>query len=427
MRMFAALVLLPLLGSATSQEGGDAIVEKPRSRGATVSVQAKEHGIDWGPLLKQSLFFTTIQHSFRLATEPGTREGFRGSYWRGWGQSVRSMHGWADGDPFYVNYVGHPLQGSTSGYLFVQNDPAYRDVQFGLNRRYWRSRMRAMAFAWAYSTQFEIGLLSEAMIGKIQATPPQQGFVDHVVTPTIGVGAFMVAEDMLDRYVIRWFESRVRNPYARMMMRGWLNPARSMANMLRFEAPWRRDFRGAIFTENPLAAERESPPETVSFTEPMSDTAPFEFTADARFLRFSTRRAGGLCAGGGATGAFRLSPTWQLLADVGGCKLAPVNEPRGGDLMLYAIGPRWTAEHPRWRPHFQMLVGGQKATLAKQETENAFAVGAGAGIDVRLNRAVALRLANLEYRHAWMNDPRMRDYRTSIRLSSGLVLQMGSW
>lgn len=412
---------------AGTEQGGDSVIEKLPGHGGSIARKPKLDRVDWGALARESMLFAGIQHSFRLMTEPGTREGFRGSYWRGWARSAASMHGWRDGDPFYVNYVGHPMQGATSGYLFVQNDPEYREEQFGMNRRYWRSRMRAMGFAWIYSTQFELGLLSEAMIGKIQATPPQQGFVDHVITPTIGVGGFMVAEDVLDRYVIRWFETRVENPYARMMMRGWLNPARSMANMLRGKAPWYRDSRGGILDPNPLASERGRPTEAVGFFEPMRENAPYEFSADARFLRFTGPASGGVCAGAGAVAALRLSTSWQAVADVGGCKLAPNRGQRAGDLMFYGGGPRWTLARERWRPHFQIIAGGQKVTLDQGDDKNAFALGAGGGVDVRLNRAIALRLANFEYRHAWMRQPGMEDYRTSVRFSSGLVLQMGSW
>jgi len=420
-------LVISIICWAETEQGDDSVIEKASGQGGTITRKPKLDKVAWSALARQSMLFTSIQHGFRLATEPGTREGFRGSYWRGWARSAASMHGWRDGDPFYVNYVGHPLQGATSGYLFVQNDPEYREEQFGMNRRYWRSRMRAMGFAWIYSTQFELGPFSEAMIGKIQATPPQQGFVDHVITPTVGVGGFMVAEDILDRYFIRWFETRVENPYARMMVRGGLNPSRSMANLLRGKVPWYRDSRGGILDPNPLASERSRPTETVGFFEPMRENAPYEFSADARLLRFTGPSSGGVCAGAGALAAMRLSASWQALADVGGCKLAPNEGQRAGDLMFYGGGPRWTLSRERWRPHFQLILGGQKVTLSQGDDKNAFALGAGGGVDVRLNRAIALRLANFEYRHAWMNHPGMEDYRTSVRFSSGLVLQMGSW
>lgn len=165
----------------------------------------------------------------------------------GYVNSVTNLHGWADGDPIMVNYVGHPMQGSVSGDIWIQNDPKYRTAEFGRNRRYWVSRLRAATFAWAYSEQFEIGPISEASIGHVQNYFPQQGFVDHVITPAVGFG-WMVAEDFLDRYVVKRIEAWTTNRCAlrplrviRMVARGGLNPSRSFANAMAFREPWHRD------------------------------------------------------------------------------------------------------------------------------------------------------------------------------------------
>ena len=154
--------------------------------GNSVAQTVQAEGVQWGSLFRQSGYFLGIQHGFRMATEPGTRKGMKGPFFNGWYDSVASLHGWSDGDPFLVNYVGHPMQGAVAGYIWVQNDTQYRKAQFGANRKYWKSRLRAAAFTWAYSTQFELGPLSEASLGKIQNSHPQQGLVDHVITPVAG-------------------------------------------------------------------------------------------------------------------------------------------------------------------------------------------------------------------------------------------------
>jgi hypothetical protein len=200
-------------------------------------------GFEWAPALRQANTFLGIQHLFRVATEPGTREGLKGPFWRDYARSIRSLHGWGDGDPFYVNYVGHPMQGAITGFIAAQNDPRYRRVEFGRSRHYWASRLRAMAFAAAYSEQFELGPFSEATIGNIQMVPPATGVVDHVITPTVGLG-WMVAEDALDRYVVRRFERMTGRPVMRILVRGVLNPSRSFSNVLRGKYPWYRDDRG---------------------------------------------------------------------------------------------------------------------------------------------------------------------------------------
>ena len=71
--------------------------------------------------------FLTVEHVFRYATEYGTRDAFDTPFWPGYFDSVQSLHGWADGDPFLVNYVGHPMQGAVAGFIWQHNDRAYRD------------------------------------------------------------------------------------------------------------------------------------------------------------------------------------------------------------------------------------------------------------------------------------------------------------
>src|SRR5262249_53825508 len=153
----------------------------------------------------------------RWATEPGTRSGGIGlgsSYRR----SLGNIHGWADGDPFYVNYIGHPIQGAVAGRLYLLNDARFHRTEFGMSREYWKGKLRATVFAWAFSEQFEIGPISEASVGHIQAYFPQQGLVDHVVTPTAGL-IWMLGEDAVDRYFIRPLEDRTANKWARLALR----------------------------------------------------------------------------------------------------------------------------------------------------------------------------------------------------------------
>ena len=68
------------------------------------------------------------------------------------------------------------------------------------------------------------------------------GFVDFVVTPTGGMG-MVVAEDWLDRYVVKPLESRTQSAGKRRFYRTLFNPQRSFANVLRGKLPWHRDTR----------------------------------------------------------------------------------------------------------------------------------------------------------------------------------------
>lgn len=205
----------------------------------------REDSFHWRPALVQSGLFLGIQHAFRLATEPGTREALKGPFFRDWLRSVKRTSGWGDGDPFIVNYVGHPMMGAVTGYIQIQNDPPGRSAQFGRSEEYWKSRMRALAWSLAYDVQFELGPASEASLGNVGLQPGTSGVVDLVVTPLAGL-AVIALEDALDRHVIRRLEAKSDNRVWKLLVRSVLNPDRSFANMLRFRVPWHRDGRPGV-------------------------------------------------------------------------------------------------------------------------------------------------------------------------------------
>lgn len=192
----------------------------------------------WGAAFEQSLLFLSVQHGYAL-TQPKTRRELGGNFFKDYARSVRSLHGWGDGGKFFTNYVAHPMQGSLMGFVQVQNDPAGSRLRFGRSGQYWRSRMKALAWSAAWSTQFEIGPLSQASIGNV-GLHGKQTYVDLVITPTGGLG-MLVMEDALDRYVIGRIERHTNNRYVRILSRMVLNPTRSSANLLRFKKPWHRD------------------------------------------------------------------------------------------------------------------------------------------------------------------------------------------
>ena len=414
-----------------------------------------EKGVDWAGLLRASGRFLAIEHTFRLLTEPGTRSGLEGSFFGNYARAVGNLHGWADGDEFYVNYVGHPMQGSVAGFLFVGNDRAYRRAEFGRNRLYWRSRLRAAAFMWAYSEQFEIGLFSEASIGAIQASFPQQGFVDHVVTPAIGLG-WMITEDTVDRYLIERIEGASANRFLRLAARSALNPSRTFANVLQGNVPWHRDTRAGILSyvandRRNQTAERPPAPENRDVPGP----APFEFATKVEQNLYPA--AGISCLGGAGSAALRLSENWQFVTEIGGCKMLGLENNLSGDSLIYMIGPRWRSrDWGRWSANLQVLVGGNKLTeermypqlkskleaAAAQDPRstppahsdytdeiatNGFALKSGGGVNYKLNAALTLRVAELMYQHSWTSPLWGRSYNGSVSFSSGLVLRMGTW
>lgn len=412
--------------------------------------ESEERGIAWKGLLLQSGLFLTAQHAFRLATEPGTRAGLKGPFFEGYLDAVGNLHGWSDGDPFYVNYIGHPMQGAVAGFIWTHNDRTYRRAEFGKNREYWVSRLRAGAFAYVYSLQFELGPISEASIGKVQRDYPQQGWVDGGITPSIGL-AWMIGEDAIDKYIILPLEGRYHNKVLRAIFRGTLNPSRTFANVMSFKSPWHRDTRPQVgkydaksFSHVPVG---RTPP------KPTSGVAPFEFEMNFRAERYLD--VDGSCVGGGAAGAIRLAPAWQLVGDMGGCTLLGLPKNVTGDSYTFLTGPRWVPlPRGRWIPYLQFLLGANKVTqeyedpAAKAQFQrthtgvyespvrpdylhyverSGLVMQAGGGIDYRLNQAIQLRIARLEFRHSWASPLAGRDYGRSLQFTTGLLIRVGTW
>ncbi|MFN2501620.1 MAG: hypothetical protein ABR530_06375 [Pyrinomonadaceae bacterium] len=192
----------------------------------------------WGPAIKQSLLFLAVQHSYAL-TQPKTRRSLRGPFLKDYFRSVRSLSGWEDGGRFFTNYIAHPMQGSFLGFIQVQNDPSGRNQSISGSPHYWKSRLKALAWSAAWSTQFEIGPISQASIGNV-GLYGKQTYVDIVMTPTAGL-AMLLAEDTLDKYVVRRIERHMNNFYLKILLRMILNPTRTVANVVRFKTPWYRD------------------------------------------------------------------------------------------------------------------------------------------------------------------------------------------
>ncbi len=198
----------------------------------------RAEGFRWRSAIGQTMMFLAIQHGYAF-TQPKTREAIKGKFWKDYVKSVKSLHGWADGGRFFTNYIAHPMQGSFLGYLQIQNDPKGLKQKFGTSGDYWRSRLKAMAWAAAWSTQFEIGPLSQASIGNV-GLKGKQTYIDIVVTPTVGT-AWLIGEDAVDRFIMERIERSTDNFYAVIFSRMLLSPTRTIAILFRFKTPWHRD------------------------------------------------------------------------------------------------------------------------------------------------------------------------------------------
>ena len=200
---------------------------------------ARGRGFNYRGAFTQSLLFLAVQHGY-ATTQPKTREALKhGAFWRDYADSVKSLRGWDDGGRFFTNYLAHPMQGAFTGHIYVQNSPQALREQFSMSPKYWQTRMKALLWTTAWSTQFEIGPISQASIGNV-GLKGKQTWEDIIVTPTAGT-AMLIGEDAIDRYVIKNIERRTDNLYIKIFARMLLNPTRNFSNLLRFREPWYRD------------------------------------------------------------------------------------------------------------------------------------------------------------------------------------------
>ena len=201
--------------------------------------------MQWGRVVRQTLSFQGIQHSFFM-TQQKSRAGLKGPWIRDWFDSASSPFvepHWSDGGSFLINYIGHPMGGSTYAYIYRQNDPSAMRMEFG-GAGYGTHLAKAMGISALSSVQWEIGPFSESSLENVGKPPDRykMAWIDFVITPTVGV-AWMAGEDALDRYVIQKLERKIDSATGRVIIRVLLNPTRSMANLVAGQKPWTRHGR----------------------------------------------------------------------------------------------------------------------------------------------------------------------------------------
>ena len=227
---------------------------KPQNACAKAAVAGEKTGaeckVNWTRMTRESVTFMGMQHWMNKSTYKGE---LKGPFVRDWFSAVANTRfsRWTDGDPFIVDYVGHPMSGATYARTFIQNDPKGASLELGMNKAYWKSRAKGMAWAAFWSTQWEIGPVSEASLGNLGnfkyasnatgAITNGTGLTDFVTTP-VGGTLWVVGEDAIDKFVTKRLDRKYKNPVALLGI-SVLTPTRSVANLLRFKAPWYRESR----------------------------------------------------------------------------------------------------------------------------------------------------------------------------------------
>jgi opacity protein-like surface antigen len=149
------------------------------------------------------------------------------------------------------------------------------------------------------------------------------------------------------------------------------------------------------------------------------------------------------CAGGGGTIAYNVSSVVGIAADMGGCKyfgntVPALSAKLSGSDFTYLFGPRFTYRNSsKFQPFFEVNFGGNRLKLSCNNntacngtsySKNAFALTAGGGFDVKLNKKFAIRLIQAEYLYTRFGNSCQlalcsnNNNQNSFRLKSGLVV-----
>ncbi len=228
------------------------------------TTHARECRVHWRQLLITSSVFNAFQNAGNLYTGYWYRwETTHGPWFQRWFDSVTQWRWdrWSDDNPFLDDYVGHPMMGGITNYMWIQNDPKSMTVEFGNTPEYWRSRMRATLYSTAYSFEWKFGPFGEAGVGHNGdhffhdrgTYTNETGWVELVTTPVGGL-LWTMAEDAVDKHLVRKMEQKPHGAIALTAI-SVLTPARATANIFRFRPPWYRDGRqvkaSSFFSEPP--------------------------------------------------------------------------------------------------------------------------------------------------------------------------------
>ena len=139
--------------------------------------------------------------------------------------------------------------------------------------------------------------------------------------------------------------------------------------------------------------------------------------------------------GGSGSVAYNLNNWFGLVGDFGGYKASNV-EGTGLDLTIfsYQFGPRIS-----WRKNNRLtlfghvLVGGARgsgsllapALGGSSQSENVFALTSGGGMDINLNRRLAVRVFQAEHFFTKFTNT-TNNRQNNLRLSAGIVIHLGS-
>ena len=245
--------------------------------------KARECRVHWHQLIIEGSLYNAFQDMGNLYTGYWYR--YETTHGKWWDRYIASVDGWRwdrweDNNPWLDDYVGHPMMGSITNYMWIQNDPKGMTVEQANDWIYWRSRLRALAFSTAFSFWWKFGPTGEAAIGHNGdhyfydkgVLTNETGWVELVTTPLGGL-AWTLGEDALDKHLFRKIAAKPHRPVT-LLLASFLTPSRATANIFRFRPPWYRDayqVKARTFWSDPAGSdESDGPP--VGDDPPSTDT-----------------------------------------------------------------------------------------------------------------------------------------------------------
>lgn len=190
---------------------------------------------------KEALFFVFTLQGLRFLDGDIRCGGVCGKFWDKWGSAFSNLDRWPDGDSPETNYLEHGwIEGATFISVYMQNNAYCKNGEDKikiLSKQYLKTIGKATLFAGVWSTEFEIGPISESTIGPDRYN--KNGIVDYIITP---VGGALTATGELIIYrkaTVPMLRSKYRVVRVLGKVSSTLTPGRSFANLMRGKPPWK--------------------------------------------------------------------------------------------------------------------------------------------------------------------------------------------
>lgn len=160
-------------------------------------------------------------------------------------------------------------------------------------------------------------------------------------------------------------------------------------------------------------------------------TPKFEVGLGYSGVHLNAANGNGHETGNGGSGyvEYNLNRYLGIVADLGGY----ANTRTGIDNkeLTYLFGPRFNWRFAKFTPYVQSLFGGGYA-WSSPNTQNAFALAVGGGLDYNLTSRIAIKPVQVEYFRTDFNSPELGgatrtfgDHQNGVRYSAGIVFRIG--